>query len=100
MYPGRNDPDLGVLVAQVESAPPNGVPSFLCVGALTERKNVLRLARAFERLGQGTLTFAGDGPLRGELERRRGIHLAGRVPHDEIPRLLGEARVVAQPSLI
>src|SRR5438105_14364798 len=49
-------------------------PSFLCVGALNERKNVLRLARAFERMGgDGTLTFAGDGPLRGQLEGRKGI---------------------------
>src|ERR671930_1160898 len=34
----------------------NGAPSFLCVGALTERKNVVRLADAFARLGQGMLT--------------------------------------------
>src|SRR5215210_3929408 len=43
--------------------PPGGAdgtsPAFLCLGALTPRKNVLRLARAFARLGEGTLTFAG-----------------------------------------
>src|SRR5262249_22306849 len=32
-------------------------PRFVCVGALTERKNVVRLADAFARLGHGSLTF-------------------------------------------
>jgi glycosyltransferase involved in cell wall biosynthesis len=75
-------------------------PSFLCIGALTERKNVVRLADAFERLGEGTLTFVGDGPLRDRLEGRRGVELAGKVPHDEIPARIARARVVCQPSLI
>ena len=39
-------------------------PAFVCVGTLSERKNVVRLANAFARLGDGTLTFVGDGPLR------------------------------------
>jgi glycosyltransferase involved in cell wall biosynthesis len=75
-------------------------PSFLCIGALTARKNVLRLANAFERFGEGTLTFAGDGPLRPQLEGRPGIRLLGRVRHDEIPATIGAATVVCQPSLI
>ena len=78
----------------------NGAPSFLCVGALTERKNVVRLANAFARVGQGMLTFAGDGPLRSQLEGRPGVRLLGRVGHDEIPGLIAAARVVAQPSLV
>jgi glycosyltransferase involved in cell wall biosynthesis len=82
------------------TAAPAGPPSFLCVGALEERKNVVRLADAFSRLGEGTLTFAGDGPLRSELEGREGVRLLGRVPHDAIPGLLAEARVLAQPSLV
>jgi glycosyltransferase involved in cell wall biosynthesis len=82
-------------------AAPEGPPRYLCVGALDERKNVVRLADAFERLAaEGTLTFAGDGPLRSRLEGREGIRLLGRVPHDEIPRLLGESHVLAQPSLV
>ena len=80
--------------------PPTGPPGFLCVGALDERKNVVRLADAFARLGEGTLTFAGDGPLRSRLEGRERVRLLGRVPHDEIPRLLAECRVLAQPSLV
>ena len=79
---------------------PTGPPAFLCVGSLTERKNVLRLANAFERLGEGTLTFVGDGPLRPQLEGRPGIELAGHVPHDDIPARLAAARVVCGPSLV
>ncbi|HEY4620506.1 MAG TPA: glycosyltransferase, partial [Gaiellaceae bacterium] len=60
--------------------------AFLCLGALLERKNVLRLARAFERRGEGTLAFVGDGPLREALEGRAGVRLVGRVSHDEVPR--------------
>src|SRR5690349_17198247 len=67
-------------------AAPEGPPRFLCVGALDERKNVVRLADAFAGLEQGTLTFAGDGPLRARLEGRDGVRLVGRVPHDEVPR--------------
>jgi glycosyltransferase involved in cell wall biosynthesis len=78
----------------------NGAPSFLCLGALSERKNVVRLADAFARLGKGMLTFAGDGPLRPELEGRPRVRLLGRVGHDEIPELIAAARVVAQPSLV
>ena len=80
--------------------PPSGPPGFLCVGALDARKNVLRLADAFARLEEGTLTFAGDGPLRPKLEGRERVRLLGRVAHDEIPRLLAECRVLAQPSLV
>jgi glycosyltransferase involved in cell wall biosynthesis len=83
----------------VEPAPPDG-PRFVCLGALTERKNVVRLAEAFERLGEGRLTFVGDGPLRGRLEGRRNVELAGRVPHDEVPARIAAAHVVCQPSLI
>ena len=80
--------------------PPDGPPRFLCVGALTERKNVARLADAFALLDEGTLTFAGDGPLRASLASRAGVTLAGRVAHDEVPRLLADAHVLCQPSLL
>ena len=75
-------------------------PAFLCVGSLIERKNVVRLAGAFERLGEGTLTFVGDGPLRPSLEGRRGVSVAGRVPHHEVPALVAASDVVCQPSLV
>jgi len=73
---------------------------FLCLGRLTERKNVLRLARAFERNGDGSLAFVGDGPLRGALEGRTGVRLVGRVAHDVVPTWIAAADVVCQPSLL
>ena len=74
--------------------------AFLCLGTLSERKNVLRLARAFEQRGEGTLTFVGDGPLRKALEGRPGIKLAGRVTHDEVPAWIAACDVLCQPSLV
>jgi glycosyltransferase involved in cell wall biosynthesis len=75
-------------------------PAFLCVGSLTERKNVVRLARAFAHVGDGTLTFVGDGPLRAHLAGLDRVRLVGRVPHERIPEHLAEATVLCQPSLI
>jgi glycosyltransferase involved in cell wall biosynthesis len=75
-------------------------PAFLCVGSLTERKNVVRLADAFARLGEGTLTFAGDGPLRPRLEGRPRVHLLGSIAHERVPELLAAADVLCQPSLV
>ena len=80
--------------------PPEGATRFLCLGSLTERKNVLRLAAAFERHGEGTLVFAGEGPLRSRLENRSGIELRGRVPHEQVPQLIAASHVVCQPSLV
>jgi glycosyltransferase involved in cell wall biosynthesis len=77
-----------------------GPPRFLCLGALSERKNVVRLADAFARLDAGSLTFVGDGPLRPALEGRERVHLVGRVPHEEVPARIAAADVVCQPSLI
>ena len=82
------------------SPPPDGPTRYLCLGALIERKNVVRLAAAFERTGDGTLTFVGDGPLRAHLHGRPGVHLTGDVPHDEIPRRIADAHVLCQPSLV
>ena len=93
--------DCGVDLGRFRSrATPPGPTAYLCVGALTERKNVVRLAGAFERLADGTLTFVGDGPLRAELEGRPRVTVAGSVPHDEIPNRIGDAHVVCQPSLV
>ena len=75
-------------------------PAFLCVGSLIERKNVVRLANAFATLGEGTLTFVGDGPLRSELERRPGVTVTGYVAHDAVPGFLAVADVLCQPSLV
>jgi glycosyltransferase involved in cell wall biosynthesis len=79
---------------------PASAPAFLCVGSMTERKNVVRLARAFAEVGDGTLTFVGDGPLRAHLAGLDRVRLVGRVPHERIPEHLAEATVLCQPSLI
>ncbi len=93
--------DSGVDLQRFAVAPaPDGPPRFLCVGSLIGRKNVLRLARAFERLGEGQLTFVGDGPLRPQLEGRRGIELTGVLSYDHVPERIGASHVVCQPSLI
>ena len=73
---------------------------FLCVGSLIERKNVLRLARAFEHRGEGELAFLGDGPLRAALEGRPGVRLVGAVEHARVPAWMAAADVVCQPSLV
>ena len=75
-------------------------PAFVCVGSLIERKNVVRLADAFGRLGDGTLTFVGDGPLRAQLESRPGVTVTGFVRHDAVPSYLAQADVLCQPSLV
>ena len=74
-------------------------PRFICVGALIERKNVVGLADAFAAYGRGSLTYVGDGPLRGALEGRPGVRLVGRVPHDAVPGWVAAADVLCQPSL-
>jgi glycosyltransferase involved in cell wall biosynthesis len=78
---------------------PGPGPAFVCVGSLIERKNVVRLAEAFGRLGEGSLTFVGDGPLRPQLEGRRGVTVTGYVAHDAVPGHLAAADVLCQPSL-
>jgi glycosyltransferase involved in cell wall biosynthesis len=75
-------------------------PAFLCVGSLIERKNVVRLADAFERFGRGRLAFVGDGPLRGALEGRAGVRVSRRIPQAEVPRWIAACDVLCQPSLI
>jgi glycosyltransferase involved in cell wall biosynthesis len=84
---------------RVEPAPA-GPTRFLCLGTLTERKNVVRLASAFGRLDEGTLTFVGDGPLRGELDGRADVTIVPSVPHEDVPGWLARSHVVCQPSLI
>jgi glycosyltransferase involved in cell wall biosynthesis len=93
--------DCGVDLERFAPAPPpDGEPRFLCLGSLTERKNVVRLAAAFGRLGEGTLTFVGDGPLRTRLEGQPRVQVAGRIPFADVPAAIAQAHVVCQPSLV
>lgn len=86
--------------AAVEPVTQLDSPAFVHVGSLTDRKNVVRLAEAFARLGRGSLTFVGDGPLRSRLEGRAGVSVVGRVAHDEVPGWLAAADVVCGPALL
>jgi glycosyltransferase involved in cell wall biosynthesis len=73
-------------------------PAFVCVGSLIERKNVVRLADAFERLGRGRLAFVGDGPLRDSLEGRPSVRVTGRLPQADVPAWIAASDVLCQPS--
>jgi glycosyltransferase involved in cell wall biosynthesis len=94
--------DCGVDLERFRVLPaPDGGPAYVCIGSLTERKNVVRLARAFARVdGDATLTFVGDGPLRAHLAGFERVRLVGSVPHAAIPDYLAAATVLAQPSLL
>ena len=80
---------------EVGSAPDG--TSFLCLGALSERKNVLRASPGHSSAGEGTLTFVGDGPLR---EALADVRLVGRVAHESVPAWLAACDVLCQPSLV
>jgi glycosyltransferase involved in cell wall biosynthesis len=73
---------------------------FLCLGSLTERKNVLRLATAVEERGEGDLVFVGEGPLRPALTGRARITLAGPASRDEVSDWIAACDVLCQPSLV
>jgi glycosyltransferase involved in cell wall biosynthesis len=75
-------------------------PLYLCVGTLDERKNVVRLADAYSRLGRGSLAFVGDGPAREKLAGRPGVRLAGPVPHERVANWIAACDVLCQPSLV
>jgi len=75
-------------------------PRFVFAGSLIERKNVVALADAFARLGRGSLTLVGDGPLRARVEGRPGVRLAGRVGHEEVPAWIAAGDVLCLPSLV
>jgi glycosyltransferase involved in cell wall biosynthesis len=77
-----------------------GGPAFLFVGTLDERKNVLRLAAAFERLESGSLTIVGDGPMFEQLSGRERIRLVGRVEHDDVVSWMRACDVLCLPSLV
>src|SRR5436190_3499224 len=93
--------DSGVDLERFRVTPaPTGDTRYLCIASLIQRKNVLRLADAFARVGRGTLTFVGDGPLRPRLEGRPGVEVVGRVTYDRVPEQLAASHVVCQPSMI
>lgn len=77
--------------------------TVLAVGRLVEKKGFADLVRAAELLpGDTRVQIAGDGPLRGELERLAGprVELLGSRTPDEVRTLLEQASVVAVPCVV
>ena len=79
--------------------------TVLFLGRLSPEKGVRTLIAAWERLdGRVPLRIAGDGPLRGELEReveRRhiaGVKVLGLVPGTELVAEMKRARFLVLPS--
>ena len=82
---------------------------ILYVGRLLARKGPTLAVEAFAELRrtmEARLLFAGDGPLRGEVEayaRRLGVandvEVLGSVPFAEVGKLYDEASVLLFPSL-
>jgi glycosyltransferase involved in cell wall biosynthesis len=75
-------------------------PFYLFVGTLDERKNPVRLARAFQQLGLGRLAFVGDGPLRPALADIPRTRLVGRIPHARVADWMAACDVLCQPSTV
>lgn len=97
---------------EFDSAPPPRVgvltePRLIYVGALDVQDGVLELAEllALPALAAAKLTIVGDGPVRGELERRcaaagigERVTLAGQVPHADVASLIRAADIGIDPA--
>lgn len=92
-------------VAGAQERPTTG-PRLLNVAALAEKKGHRHLLAALAELPGATLEIAGDGELRGELERQaRELGVADRVrflgerPKREVAELMRAADLFVLPSL-
>jgi len=83
---------------------------ILNVASMEGRKGQLDLVRAFsivrEKISGAELRIAGEGPLRGDIEkaiRRLGlegcVHLLGHVRYEDLPGLLSGADIFCHPSV-
>jgi glycosyltransferase involved in cell wall biosynthesis len=92
-----------------EPAPFPAEPTLLCIGRLCAEKGHLTLLDAFAALARPgvRLVLAGDGEFRGLVDARiRDLNLTDRVQitgwigSDEVRRLITQATLVVQPSLM
>lgn len=79
--------------------------SFLYVGRFIERKGILELAEAFQKIKDSTgtdwtLTLVGNGPLKNELKKFDSISVLDFVQPDKLPELMGNHGVFVLPSKI
>lgn len=83
--------------------PPSTAQTVLFVGRLAAEKGVEVLLKAWMRLSSTslTLTVIGEGPLRPKLEAEAGpgVTFRGRLPSDEVRRMMLEARALVFPSV-
>jgi phosphatidylinositol alpha-mannosyltransferase len=95
----------GVSVPDV--LPPEGErEAILCLGRLEQRKGVSTLLEAAARLGERCppVWIAGDGPLRGDLERRvrelrlERVSFLGEVSEEDKWKLLRRAAITVAPA--
>lgn len=91
--------------ALIDPVPDVPRPRVLFLGRLHRQKGVDTLLAAVAKVPDVRLVVAGDGPLRGELERRAvalgiadRVRWLGFVAHDDVPALLRSADVLAMPS--
>jgi glycosyltransferase involved in cell wall biosynthesis len=96
--------DCGVDTDRFRPAPraPGAGPRFLFVGSLIPRKNVGRLLAAFGRVGEGSLTIVGGGPLEAGLRAAApaGVRFAGRLAPDAVAAAILEHDAVCLPSVV
>jgi glycosyltransferase involved in cell wall biosynthesis len=96
------------LDAFVPAATPPAERMVLHIGRLVEKKGTALLIDAFaqvaEQFPDATLVIAGDGPMRGELERRsaplgQSVRFLGHLAPDRMAELMRRAWLLAAPSL-
>jgi glycosyltransferase involved in cell wall biosynthesis len=87
-------------MAATPPGPPAGTTRLLLLGRLEHQKNPIRAIEVLEHLIEAsdhgwTLTIAGEGGLRSQLERRIAaspardrIHCVGLIPHDRVAQLI------------
>ncbi|MFN4128368.1 MAG: glycosyltransferase family 4 protein [Paracoccaceae bacterium] len=92
-----------------EPAPFPATPTLLCIGRLCAEKGHLTLLDAFARLDRPDvrLVLAGDGEFRDlvdakirDLGLQDRVRVTGWIGSDEVLRLITEATLVVQPSLM
>jgi glycosyltransferase involved in cell wall biosynthesis len=92
-----------------EPPPQPAEPTLLCIGRLCAEKGHLTLLDAFAALDRSglRLVLAGDGELRNLVDARirdlglqDRVHVTGWIGSDAVLRLIGEATIVVQPSLM
>jgi len=95
----------------VPSSGPLDSARFVCVGRLSPEKGQLMLVEAAARLREegvhAEIVLVGDGPLRGDIERRARelgmeamIHVAGWQSSSDVRRSMLQSRAVVMPSFV